>query len=107
MARIPNYKIDDKLKNFDSFENYNATIVGERIGSTYKVTHWRTTILEYDLDTKKVHTIALGYISQTTSTLLGRIIRALPIEVVEDLVRAMPYPAGKRRILSMARMLRR
>lgn len=107
MARIANYKIDEKLKRFDSFENYNGTIVGTRWGSRYTVVHWRTVILDYDVDKREIETIALGYISQTTSTLLGRILRALPQEVIEDLLKQIPHRSAQRRVLSMAGMLRR
>jgi hypothetical protein len=107
MARIANYEIDSKLEKFESFVNYNNTIVGTRWGSRYTVVHWNTVILDYDVDKREIDTIALGYISQTTSTLLGRVIRALPQEVVEDLLKQIPHRSAQRRILSMARMLRR
>ncbi len=107
MARIANYKIDKELEKFASFENYNGTIVATRWGSRYTVVHWNTVILDYDVDKHEIETIALGYISQTTSTLLGRIIRALPQDVIEDLLKQIPHRSAKRRILSMARMIRR
>jgi hypothetical protein len=104
MARIPNYKIDAKLEKFESFENYNNTISGYRSGSRYSVIHWNTRILDYDVDTQKIEEIALGFISQTTSTLVGRILRALPKEVVLELIRSIPDRKQQRRVMQMARM---
>lgn len=104
MKRIANYEIDSKLAKFESFVNYNNTIVGTRWGSRYTLVHWNTVILDYDVESKEIETIALGYISQTTSTLLGRVIRALPRDVVEELLKQIPYRSSQRRIMSMARM---
>jgi hypothetical protein len=75
---IPNYKIDEKLKNFESFENYNRSITAVREGSLYSVTHWDTVILNYDVDKSEILFFRSYYISQTTSTLVGRLIRAFP-----------------------------
>lgn len=110
MARIANYEIDSKLALHDEFLNYNATIAGKRLEGTtiYQVWHWRTLVFEYDYHTKEVLLFRLDPISQTTSTLVGRIIRSLPLEVVERLVKnATGDRTQQRRILSMARMLRR
>jgi hypothetical protein len=104
VKKIANYEIDSKLDKFESFVNYNKTIVGTRWGSRYTLTHWNTVILDYDVESKEIETIALGYISQTTSTLLGRVIRALPRDVVEELLKQIPYRSSQRRIMSMARM---
>jgi hypothetical protein len=104
VKKIANYEIDSKLEKFESFVNYNKTIVGERWGSRYTLVHWNTVILDYDVESKEIETIALGYISQTTSTLLGRVIRALPRDVVEELLKQIPYRSSQRRIMSMARM---
>lgn len=83
---IPNYKIDGKLKNFESFENYNRTITAVRDGSRYSIVHWNTTILEYDVDKSEILFIRTYKISQTTSTLVGRIIRALPQDTFNELL---------------------
>jgi hypothetical protein len=103
MARIANHKIDEKLANWESFENYNSSIHAIRSGERYSVVHWNTVILDYNIETQTIDSLALGYISQTTSTLLGRIIRALPKSVVFDLM-AKSSHYDKKRIERMARL---
>jgi hypothetical protein len=83
---IPNYKIDEKLKNFESFENYNKSITAVRKGSLYSVTHWDTVILNYDVDNSEILFFRSYYISQTTSTLVGRLIRAFPQATFDKLL---------------------
>lgn len=102
MPRIPNHKIDEKLAKWESFENYNATIHGVRSGDRYSVVHWNTVILDYNTSTQVIDHIAVGYISQTTSGLLGRIIRALPRDVVLRLIAETPSHYDKKRIERMA-----
>lgn len=107
MTRIANYKIDSKLVGQEEFVNYNATISAHRTGDLYVVWHWNTKVFEYDYQNKKVVFIALGFISQTTSTLIGRILRSLPKDVVMKLVDELNGNLKEqRRVLSMARMLR-
>lgn len=83
---IPNYKIDGKLKNFESFENYNRSITATREGSLYSVVHWDTVILNYDVDKSEILFFRSYYISQTTSTLVGRLIRAFPQATFDKLL---------------------
>lgn len=106
--RIANYKIDGKLAGQDEFVNYNATITAHRTGDLYVVWHWNTKVFEYDYQNKKIVFLALGFISQTTSTLIGRILRSLPDEVVMGLVDELAGDRKEqRRVLSMSGMLRR
>lgn len=105
MARIPNYKIEEKLKNFESFENYNRSITAVRDGSRYSIVHWNTPILEYDVDKSEIVMFRSYYISQTTSTLVGRILRSLPPEVVLEMSRKFSERREQYRILKMARLI--
>lgn len=104
MARIPNHKIDAKLAQWESFENYNGTISAVRSGERYSVVHWNTVILDYNLETQTIEHLAVGYISQTTSTLVGRILRALPVPAVWRLIDSTPNRNDKKRIERMARI---
>jgi hypothetical protein len=107
--RIANHKIDSRLVGQDDFVNYNATITASRTSEgTYEVWHWATKVFEYDYQNKKILMIRLDYISQTTSTLIGRILRSLPESVVMGLVSEFEDDKKQqRRILSMSGMLRR
>ena len=107
--RIPNYEIDRYLPDCQNFTNYNNTIVGQRVGdSLYEVWHWNTKVFTYDYVLKEIKFIDLRHISQTTSTLIGRIIRSLPDEVVIEQLLKLTYDSKeRRRIASMARMLPR
>lgn len=83
--RIPNHKINPMIRGLLPFVNYNATItadIDER--GIYRINHWRTTILEYDTSTNRILRLRTDYISQTTSTLVGRILRSLPAYTVEN-----------------------
>lgn len=98
---IPNYKIDGKLKNFESFENYNRTITAVREGSRYSIVHWATPILEYDVDKSELIFFRTYHISQTTSTLVGRIIRALPQATFDGLLEKQINTAERSRLKRM------
>jgi hypothetical protein len=100
--RIANFKIEEKIRNLESFENYNNTISAVRSGNRYSIVHWRTPILEYNVDTKTIELLRSDYISQTTSTLVGRILRSLPMVAVEDyLVRLVHVSSTKKRLIRM------
>lgn len=101
---IPNYKIDGKLENFESFENYNRSIYAVRDGSHYSVVHWNTVILEYDVDRKDLVFFRTYHISQTTSTLVGRIIRALPKTAFDGLLEKQINRKEAVRLLRMRRV---
>lgn len=112
-SRIANHKIDERVRNLDSFINYNTTIVGHTTlggtdGNTYKIRHWRTDILVLDLDTMEIRDFAHWQISQTTSTLVGRILRNLPRKTVENYIARLATdlnrPADAKRLARMARL---
>ncbi len=114
--RIPNYKIDSLVADLASFHNYNDTIVATRWNKydmetnesrpTYGITHWSTDILELDLDTMTITHLLSWSRSQTTSTLVGRILRNLPRETVHNyLVRLNETsPTDAKRLARMARI---
>lgn len=103
--RIANYKIESMIRELKPFVNYNGTITAEiDERGWYRIVHWNTTILEYDTTTNRIIDLRVGYISQTTSALVGRIVRALPMKAVEN---HLPFIVTKydfRRIRSMLRM---
>lgn len=83
-TRVPNHKIDALLRDLVPFTNYNASIVATRNEhfGIYSVTHWNTEIVRIDLADRDRHkdaviSLNLGYYSQTTSALQGRILRNL------------------------------
>jgi hypothetical protein len=98
MARIANYEIDTHITKFQPFVNYNGTIVAEMSNAgIYTITHWNTVILQYNIHTHEIVSLADGYISQTTSTLVGRILRSLPTNAVAKfLAYYSPSPTKKR-----------
>ncbi len=103
MKRIPNRELDRPISDLLPFTNYNATIRGEIDPSgVYRITHWATTILEYDTNTARILKLRTDYISQTTSTLLGRILRALPSRAVEEY---LPFVGSKSDLTRVRRML--
>ena len=102
--RIANHKIDAEIRALKPFTNYNASIVAEYDArGFYCVTHWRTTILQFDPATNRIIDLEVRYISQTTSTLVGRILRALPRGAVESF---LPYIVTKHDFTRVRRMLR-
>ena len=88
VTRVPNHSLGPLISEALDFTNYNQTIVGERYGNTYGITHWSTRIFEIDLETKKILLFRLDRISQTTSTLVGRILRSdlVTLETLQDYV---------------------
>jgi hypothetical protein len=102
--RIANFKIDAEIRALRPFTNYNATITAEiDARGVYRIVHWRTTILEFNTNTNQIIHLQAGYISQTTSTLVGRILRALPRDAVESF---LPYIVTKHDFTRVRRMLR-
>jgi hypothetical protein len=105
MARIANYKIDNEIRSFNTFENYNGTIYASRIGNLYVITHWSTKVLEYDLKSNEIVYLLENHISQTTSTLVGRILRSLPRSAVMSFIgRLVGHKAQQRRLARMVGM---
>ncbi len=102
MARIANYEINSHIQKFQPFVNYNGTIVAEMSDAgIYTIVHWRTTILEYNIHTHEIVSLSDGYISQTTSTLVGRILRSLPSHAVEKFLGYYSPSPTKRRLVRM------
>jgi hypothetical protein len=99
--RIANYEIERKIVALDSFTNYNATIHAVHAGSKYSIVHWNTLILEYNTETNTIEYLASGYISQTTSALVGRILRSLPRGSVEAYLDTLPPSHTKKRLTRM------
>lgn len=79
--RVPNYKLEPLIRDCQTFTNYNKTIVADyNDKGEYEIYHWETLILTYNTAEKKIVFLNTKNFSQTTSNLLGKIIRALPIE---------------------------
>lgn len=103
MKRIPNHELNRAIGDLLPFTNYNTTIRGEIDPSgVYRITHWATTILEFDTNTGRILNLRTDYISQTTSTLVGRILRALPSRAVEE---HLPFIGNKPDQVRVRRML--
>lgn len=102
--RVPNYKIESLVRELVPFVNYNGSITAELDErGWYRIVHWRTTILEFDTNTNRIVSLQVGYISQTTSALVGKILRALPMKVIEDY---LPFIVTKYDLNRVRRMLR-
>jgi hypothetical protein len=101
MPRIPNWKIDAEVKALNEFVNYNGTIVAVRSGVEYIVVHWNTTILRYNLETKTISFLLEDYRSQTTSTLVGRLVRGLPRESVMSYITGVGDNSNRQRLRRM------
>ena len=104
MARIANHKINNEIRELKEFQNYNATIVAYKIGNSYVIQHWATKILEYDLSSRKIVFLLDYHYSQTTSTLVGRIVRSLPFSSVSDFIGELSQH-NKKASKRLARML--
>lgn len=89
-TRVANHSLGPLIDEAMDFTNYNQTIVGERNEdtNTYTITHWATRIFEMDLNTREIKLFRLDRISQTTSTLVGRILRSALVnwDSLEDYV---------------------
>ncbi len=101
MPRIPNWKINEQVKDLNEFANYNSTIVAVRTSSEYVVVHWNTTILRYNFIDKKVSFLLEDYRSQTTSTLIGRLVRSLPRQTVIDYITGVSDKNNRQRLRRM------
>jgi hypothetical protein len=107
--RIANYEIADKISKLEPFTNYNGTIVASIIktphGDLYNIIHWNTLVLTYAMDSQAIVSIYATFRSQTTSTLIGRILRNLPRQSVIDFLRIAStqiQPSDKQRLIKMA-----
>lgn len=106
MKKIPNYQIDSKIATLTPFENYNGTIVAWITAENhYKIVHWNTDILDFNLNTYNIDFILTEYRSMTTSTLVGRILRSLPRSAVTSfLSQPLTDKDTIRRFVRMARL---
>lgn len=101
---VPNHKIDDLVSGLEPFTNYNGTITAWHDSSgEYVVKHWNTEIIRYDTNNRQIAKMAYGFISQTTSTLIGRLLRNLPQDAVDAYIRKINPDDRKR----LSRMLSR
>jgi len=101
MAKLANYKIDNEIRSFNDFDNYNGTICGRRQGNSYVVFHWSTKVLEYDLSRNEIVFLYSEHYSQTTSSLVGRIVRSLPRSAVMDFIDRLTEKPKQRRLARM------
>lgn len=82
MPRIANYKIESHISTLTPFINYNNSIVATSRDGFYEISHWAMKILTYNYNTGRIEYLYTSNYSQTTSTLVGRILRNLPRESV-------------------------
>jgi hypothetical protein len=101
MPRLANYKIDNEIRSFKDFENYNGTICGRRQGNSYVMFHWSTKVLEYDLSRNEIVFLYPEHFSQTTSSLVGRIVRSLPRSAVMAFIDRLDSKPKQRRLARM------
>lgn len=86
------------------FVNYNATITAEIENGVYTVTHWRTVMLRYNVHTNVIEDIRADYISQTSSSLLGKLVRNIDRLAVDRWLASANLP--KYDALRIKRMLK-
>jgi len=104
MAKIANYEIGSKISDLAPFINYNASIVATlNADKLYKITHWHTKVLTYNTNTGEIVYLFPTSFSQTTSALVGRIVRNLPLQSVLDYLSKSPEmtPYNAKRIWKM------
>jgi len=99
--RIANYKLDNYIAAFATFENYNGTITGRHDGQNYIVRHWGTDVLVYNMVAGRINGLAEDYISQTTSTLVGRLLRNLPRQAVDAYLEHAVLEGNRKRLARM------
>jgi hypothetical protein len=102
--RVPNYKLGALLAERIPFTNYNATITATLENGLYEVTHWETLIWQFDTERNATGYINLNHISQTTSTLLGRILRVLPDREKSEMLERL-HQTDKHNFYRVRRML--
>jgi hypothetical protein len=98
--RTPNWKLPNLISTYQDFSNYNHTIWASNSESIYLIRHWSTIVLTLDTTTNKIIHLETKSISQTTSTLVGRILRALPRATVLDYLATAPIDTATKRRLS-------
>lgn len=105
IVRLANYKLNTEISSFREFENYNLSILGRRSGNLYTITHWGTKVLEYDLNKNEIVYLYETHYSQTTSALVGRVIRSLPKSAVAVFIEQLDSKPKQRRFLRMLGVL--
>jgi hypothetical protein len=104
MNKLANHKIGGMIAQLEPFTNYNGTITARHDSSgEYVIRHWSTEILRYDTNTNTIQSMAHGFISQTTSLLIGRIVRNLPDTPVRDYLAQIDSLDSKRISKMLAR----
>ena len=108
MTKIANYEIENHISKLDDFVNYNSSIIAttqilpdEKI---YTIIHWNTLILRYSITTDTIYQLDTTYHSQTTSTLVGRIVRSLPKSAVMRHFFSLDSKSTKRKLARMLRL---
>ena len=101
--RVPNYKLEPLMRSFSDFTNYNNTISANTnpADNKYVVWHWSTKVLEYDLNTNKIVFLQTSFISQTTSNLIGKLLRSMPRQSVLDFLPTIESDKDRKRISRM------
>jgi len=102
--RLPNHRIEAEISALKPFVNYNGTISANHSSDIYAVWHWSTKIAEFNTATQKLEFLQVGYISQTTSALIGRILRALPDSAVLEFINALGDNQQRKRLMRMTRL---
>jgi len=100
-GRIPNHAMDNYIAAFATFENYNGTITGRHHGPLYIVRHWGTDILVYNMRENRIDGLAEDFISHTTSTLIGRLLRNLPRQAVDAYLDGAVLESNRKRLTRM------
>lgn len=102
MPRLANYKINAEITRLQDFENYNKSIVGFSSEQSYTVLHWGTRVLVYNKVENRITYLLDTHISQTTSSLVGRIVRSLPRGAVLAFIDGLDGKDKQRRLARMA-----
>jgi len=91
------------MRSFSDFTNYNNTISANTnpADNKYVVWHWSTKVLEYDLNTNKIVFLQTSFISQTTSNLIGKLLRSMPHQSVLDFLPTIESDKDRKRISRM------
>ena len=108
MTKIANYEIENRISQLQDFVNYNSSIIAttqilpdEKI---YTIIHWNTLILRYSITSDTIYQLDTTYHSQTTSTLVGRIVRSLPNSAVMRHFFSLDSKPTKRKLARMLRL---
>jgi hypothetical protein len=105
MGKIANHQIEAHISTLTPFTNYNSTILATRESGVYAISHWETEVLRYDINTGEITFLFHKSFSQTTSTLVGRIVRSLPRQaVVKFIVETELSKYNRTRLVKMARL---